>query len=63
MTNDISDAKHNIDSVKTSVSGIRTSNDLNQFEWYEQALRLLSKGDVYKSKPKNLPETERTEQS
>ena len=34
-TNDISDAKHLIDSLKNSVSGIRTNNDLNHFEWYK----------------------------
>ena len=51
-TNDISDAKHLIDSLKTSVSGIRTNIDLNHSEWYEQALRLSAKVDVYESKPR-----------
>ena len=41
-----------IDSLKTSVSGIRTNNDLDDFEWYEQALSLSAKVDVYESTPR-----------
>ena len=40
-TNDISDAIHLIDSLKISVSGIRTNNDLNHFELYKQVLRSM----------------------
>ena len=34
MTNDISDAKHLIDLLRSSVSGISKTNNLNHFEWF-----------------------------